>query len=327
MRDKPKVAFYWCSSCGGCEEAIVDLNEGLLSIANAVDIVLWPATMDFKYKDVETLDDGAIAASFINGAIRTEEQVHLAELLRRKSRLIIAFGSCAHMGGIPGLANLTTKAAIFERSYLDSPTVVNPSGTVPVVKSEKASVTLPAFFEQVYALDQVIDVDYYLPGCPPMQSGIQDAMAAVLEGKRPPKGAVLAPNKSLCDSCERRKTKQALTKISRVYRPHEIEAHPDICFLEQGIICMGPATRSGCGEACIRGNMPCTGCYGPPSGVTDQGSKMLAALASLFEAREAARSKQMADQVPDPAGSFSRYSVPKTYLTRRRCVFEHEQET
>lgn len=318
MSDKPKVAFYWCSSCGGCEEAIVDLNEGLLSIANAVDIVLWPVAMDFKYKDVEALDNGSITVSFINGAIRTEEQVHIAKLLRKKSRLIIAFGSCAHMGGIPGLANLTTRAAIFERSYLDSPTVENPSGTVPVVKSDKAPVALPAFFEQVYALDQAIEVDYYLPGCPPMPNGIQDAMAAIFEGELPPKGATLAPNKSLCDGCERRRTKQPHTKISKVHRPHEIEADPDICFLEQGIICMGPATRSGCGEACIHGNMPCTGCYGPPSGVVDQGGKMLAALASLFEAKEAEYSKHMAEQVPDPAGSFSRYSVPKTYLTRKR---------
>ena len=318
MSDRPKVAFYWCASCGGCEEALVDLNEGLLSLADAVDIVLWPAAMDFKYEDVEVFDDGAISVSFINGAIRTEEQAHIARRLRKKSRLTVAFGSCAHMGGVPGLANLTTKAAIFERSYLASPTVVNPEGTVPLTKSGREPVSLPAFFEQVYALDQAIEVDYYLPGCPPMPNGIREAVAAILEGRLPPKGAVLAPDKSLCDGCERRKTKQPRTKISKVYRPHEIVADPRICFLEQGIICMGPATRSGCGEACISGNMPCSGCYGPPSEVVDQGGKMLAALASLFEAKEAERSKAMADQVPDPAGSFSRYSVPKTYLTRKR---------
>ena len=320
MSDKPKVAFYWCSSCGGCEEAVVDLNEGLLSVADAIDIVLWPVAMDFKYKDVEPLPDGGIAVSFINGAVRTEDQAHIAKMLRRKSGLVIAFGSCAHMGGIPGLANLTSKEKIFERSYLSSPTVVNPDGTLPVTASNSPGVTasLPEFFEHVYALDQVVDVDYYLPGCPPMPNGIQEAIEAILAGALPEKGAVLASNKSLCDGCERRKTKRLHTKISRVVRPHEVVADPDICFLEQGIICMGPATRSGCGEACISANMPCTGCYGPPSEVTDQGAKMLSALASLFDTRTADGAMEMANQIPDPAGTFSRYSVPKSYLSRKR---------
>ncbi len=315
---KPKAAFYWCSSCGGCEEALVDLHEGLLSVAEAVDIVFWPVAMDFKYKDVEALEDGAIAVSFINGAVRTEEQAHIAKLFRQKSAQVVAFGSCAHMGGIPGLANLTTKSAIFNRVYLASPTVKNPAGTVPLSENNSEQVSLPAFFEQVYALDQVVAVDYYLPGCPPMPNGIQDAAAAMLAGALPPKGTILAPDKSLCNDCARRKTKQPHTRISKVVRPHEVIADPNRCFLEQGIVCMGPATRAGCGEACISGNMPCTGCYGPPSEVTDQGAKMLAALASLFEARDATRAEEMADQVPDPAGTFSRYSVPKTYLARKR---------
>lgn len=67
---KPKVAFYWCASCGGCEETVVDLNEGLLTVAEAVDIVFWPVAMDFKRKDVEALGDGEIAVSFINGGVR-----------------------------------------------------------------------------------------------------------------------------------------------------------------------------------------------------------------------------------------------------------------
>jgi len=57
---KPKVAFYWCASCGGCEETVVDLNEDILKVADAVDIVLWPVALDFKRKDVEALDDGEI---------------------------------------------------------------------------------------------------------------------------------------------------------------------------------------------------------------------------------------------------------------------------
>ena len=103
---KPKIAFYWCASCGGCEEAVVDLGEGLLTVVELVEIAFWPVALDFKRQDVEALDDGELAAAFINGAVRTSEQEEMARLLRRKSAAVIAFGSCAILGGVPGLANL-----------------------------------------------------------------------------------------------------------------------------------------------------------------------------------------------------------------------------
>ena len=103
---KPKVAFYWCASCGGCEEAVVDLAENILDVVGAVDIVLWPVALDFKRSHVEALADGSILASFINGAVRTTEQEEMVKLLRRKSKLVVAYGACSQLGGIPGLANL-----------------------------------------------------------------------------------------------------------------------------------------------------------------------------------------------------------------------------
>jgi len=74
MSAKPKVAFYWCASCGGCEETVVDLNADVLKVVDAVDIVLWPVALDFKRKDIEAMADGEIAVSFINGAVRLSEQ-------------------------------------------------------------------------------------------------------------------------------------------------------------------------------------------------------------------------------------------------------------
>jgi F420-non-reducing hydrogenase small subunit len=99
---KPKVAFYWCSSCGGCEESVVDLAEDILAVTAAVDIVFWPVALDFKKKDLEALPDKSIAVAFINGAIRMSEQEEMAHLLRRKAGLVVAHGACAHLGGIPG---------------------------------------------------------------------------------------------------------------------------------------------------------------------------------------------------------------------------------
>ncbi len=128
---KPKVAFYWCASCGGCEEAVVDLGEDLLAVVELVDVVFWPVALDFKRADVEALDDGELAAAFINGAIRTSEQQEMVELLRRKSAAVVAFGSCAMSGGIPGLANLYEREAILDAVYREAPSVANGEGTLP----------------------------------------------------------------------------------------------------------------------------------------------------------------------------------------------------
>jgi len=317
---KPKVAFYWCSSCGGCEESIVDLAEDILKVVEAVEIVFWPVALDFKKKDVEAMEDGSIAVSFINGAVRLSEQEEMVKLLRKKSGLVVAHGSCSHLGGIPGLGNFWNKETIFNRAYHTTPSTDNPDKTVPLekVEVEGKELTLPAFYDTVYALDQVIDVDYYLPGCAPPRDLILSAVQAILEGKLPPKGAVLSPNKSLCDDCDRNESKPEKLVISEIKRPWEVEIDPEKCFLAQGIICMGPATRTGCGERCIEANMPCRGCFGPTDQVYDQGAKFLSALASILDTNDEKEIEKIVNTIIDPAGTFYRFSLPSSILRRRR---------
>jgi len=308
---KPKVAFYWCASCGGCEEAVVDLGPAILDVVAAVDIVLWPVALDFKYSDVEAMEDGEIAVSFINGAVRTEEQEHVAKLLRDKSGLVVAFGACAISGGIPALANLTSKKAIFDRSYHTAPSVVNPDGTEPQTRSGSNGheLSLPGFWETVHKLDDVVDVDYYLPGCAPTVDGIVTAVTAILEGKLPPKGAILAPNTALCSSCDRNESKPEDVCIDQVRRVVDVQVDPETCFLAQGILCMGPATRDGCGQTCVSGNMPCTGCFGPTDGCVDQGAKMVAMLGGILAGEDEESVDRVLDGIVDPAGTFYRYGM------------------
>ena len=315
---KPKVAFYWCASCGGCEEAVVDLAEDVLAVVEAVDIAFWPVALDFKREDVEALADGELAASFINGAVRTSEQQEMAELLRRKSGAVVAFGSCAWLGGIPGLANLYSRREILERVYREVPTVANDEGTMPLEDAEvqEGHLTLPAFSESVRTLDQVIDVDYFLPGCPPPTHLIKAAVMALVEGQLPEKGAVLAPDVALCSECPRAATKPQKPVITKFRRPHEVMADPDVCLLAQGLICLGPATRAGCGSVCIGANMPCTGCMGPTSRVVDHGAKALSAIASLIDATDQEEIAARAREIPDPVGTFYRYSLPASLLHR-----------
>ena len=321
---KPKVAFYWCASCGGCEEAIVDLNEDLLKVTDAVDIVFWPVALDFKKKDVEALSDGDIAVSFINGAVRTSEQEEMVHILRKKSGLIVAFGSCAHLGGIPGLANFNTRETVFQTAYKDTPSTDNPEGIFPQQKTDIGigELTLPEIYDTVKTLDQTIPVDYFLPGCPPPADLIMNAINAILTGQLPEKGAVLAPNKALCDTCPRNETKPDKMSITEIKRPWEIKIDPEKCFLLQGLICLGPATRTGCGETCIRANQPCRGCFGPLDGVIDQGARALSAIASILgiddeeKMTEEAVQKLM-EQIVDPAGTLYRFSLPSSLLRRK----------
>ncbi len=319
---KPKVAFYWCASCGGCEEAVVDLAEDILKVVEAVEFVLWPVAMDFKIKDVEALQDGEIAVSFINGAVRTEEQEHIARLLRRKSGLVVAFGACAHLGGIPGLANFVNRDMIFDYVYHKSPSVANPDKVTPQLNTQvkEGELRLPEFYDTVYALNQVIDVDYYLPGCAPPPDLIVQAVEAILTGNLPEKGTVLSPDKSLCDTCKRKETKPEKPVIKQIRRVHEVMLDPDTCFLDQGVVCLGPATRDGCGERCINANMPCRGCFGPTSRVYDQGAKFLSGLASIIDAEKEGDIKHIVDSIADPAGIFYFYSLPVSMLRRTREV-------
>jgi len=319
MADKPKVAFYWCASCGGCEEAVVDLAEDVLGVLDAVDIVFWPVALDFKRKDVEAMPDGAIVAGFINGAVRTTEQEEMARLMRRKCKVVIAFGSCSHMGGIPGLANAVGRAEILKFNYEDGPCVVNPSKVHPAPEYEEGGhkVTLPVLHEGVRALDQVIDVDFYLPGCAPTPKLIKAAIGALLSGKLPPKGSVLAPETALCDECPRKETKPETMTITEFKRPHLAVIDPEKCLLAQGFACMGPATRAGCEALCPTGNMPCTGCFGPTGRVMDQGAKILSSLASNVEPKDEAGIAKALSGIPDPVGTFYRYGLAKSILRRR----------
>ncbi len=313
---KPKVAFYWCASCGGCEETVVDLAEDILKVVEAVDVVFWPVALDIKKKDVEEMEDGSIAVSFINGAIRLSEQEEMVKLLRKKSQIIVAFGSCAHLGGIPALANFFKKDEILKTAYLDTPSTTNPEKVIPQVETKvpEGVLTIPEFFDHVYALDQVIDVDYYLPGCSVPTKLLLEAVNAILTGKLPPKGSVLAPNKTNCDTCERNKTKPEKLKIDRFYRPYEIELDEEKCFLAQGVICLGPVTRGGCDERCIKGNMPCRGCMGPNDQVYDQGGKFISAIASIIDSYDENEIEKIISTIADPAGTIYRFSLSKAAL-------------
>jgi len=314
---KLKLALYWSATCGGCDVAVLDTNEKILDIAEIADIVFWPIAMDFKRHHVESMEDKSIDVCLFNGSVRNSEQEDIAKLLRAKSKTMVAFGACACFGGIPALGNFTDRAGIFERAYIEAPSNDNLGKTLPQTLTQVAEgeLDLPEFFDTVLTLAQVVDVEYFLPGCPPPVDLILKVVDALATGQLPPVGSVIALDKTLCDECPRIKEEKS---ISKIYRPHEIIPDDKKCLLEQGIICCGPATRGGCGARCIKANMPCRGCFGPPAGVVDQGAKLVSAIASIYNAVSEEEVSRMVEEIVDPAGTFYRFGLADSLLKRKR---------
>ncbi|KAA3641981.1 MAG: oxidoreductase [Chloroflexi bacterium] len=316
---KPKFAMYWAASCGGCEIAVLNIHERILDVDANFEVAFWPVAMDAKYKDVEAMQDGEILLTLFNGGIRNEENEHIAKLLRKKSQLLVAFGSCANEGCIPGLANLSPMEALFETAYHTASTE-NPEGILPQYEYDvpEGTITIPTMYPVLRTLDQVVDVDYYIPGCPPESHQIEaviDAVIAVLKGEAelPPKGTVLGVGTStVCDECSR---KRDVKKIKQFVRIQDVERiDPEICLLEQGILCNGPATASGCTALCPAAGAPCAGCYGPANGVIDYGARMMASVASVIDSRDPDEIDAILDGLVDPAGSFYRFNLAHSLL-------------
>jgi F420-non-reducing hydrogenase small subunit len=313
-KPKLKMAIYWGAGCGGCCISVLDVHEKLFDIVDAADLVFWPIALDVKYKDVESMSDGFIDLTLFNGAVRNSENEHMAKLLRHKSKILVAYGSCAHLGGIPGLANLTNKTELLKRVFLETESTVNPEGIFPETHSRvsEGELELPEFYGDVRALNQVVDVDYFLPGCPPQTERLVEVFTAIANHHElPPNGSVVgAWEKTLCDECKRNKTDHKV--IHKFLRPWEIHDDGVTCYLEQGVICMGPATRGGCGYRCIEGNAPCQGCYGPPADSPDPGANI--------DSNQEKEIMEIVDAIIDPVGTFYRFSLPKAILHRKMYI-------
>lgn len=330
-RTKPKLAMYWGASCGGCEISLTNIHEAILEVDAHFDFMFCPCLLDTKKKDIEALPDGAIFLTLFNGALRTEENLEMAVLLRRKSQLVIAFGSCAVGGGIPALANQHGLKALLAMTFAAGPGLDNPGALIPGECQALAGVPgLPAFLARVQPLQQAVPVDYTLPGCPPEPESIIAVLRQMASGADlPPAGGLLGcSERALCDECPREKRG---TLASALVRPFEALPEPGWCLLEQGFCCLGTSTRGGCRALCPSVNMPCTGCYGPLDRGADPGAAALTALcaavapqglAGMDERALSARLRHCLSGVADPLGTAYRYSLATTVVAQRLSEVE-----
>ena len=315
---KPKFAMYWAASCGGCEIAVLNIHEKILEVDANFDVVFWPVAMDAKYKDVEAMEDGSILLTLFNGGIRNDEHEHIAKLLRKKSKILVAFGSCANEGCIPGLANLSDSREIVYTAY-NTITTDNPHQIYPMTSYDmpEGEIHIPTILPVLKTLDQVVDVDYYMPGCPPEShqiAAVIDLVIQVLQGKAqlPPKGSVIgAGNSTVCDECKRTRNVKSIKSFERIWG---IAPDASLCLLEQGIPCNGPATSSGCEARCPTAGAQCIGCYGPAEGVVDYGARLISAYASVIDSKDPEEIEHILDGLVDPVGQFYRFNLAGSLL-------------
>jgi len=282
--------------------------------------------MDAKYKDVEAMPDGSITLTLFNGGIRNKENEELAHLLRRKSKILVAFGSCACEGCIPGLANFSSPQQIFDTVY-DTVSTDNPNGIRPqfTYSMPEGDLHIPEFNSVLKTLDQVVPVDYYMPGCPPEShqiAAVIDLVIQALQGKAelPPPGTTIgAGGSTVCDDCPRTRNVKSIKEFRRIQAG---PIDPALCLLEQGIPCNGPATRNGCGALCPQAGAQCIGCYGPAEGVVDYGARLMTAVASVIDSTDPDEIERILDGIPDPAGQFYRFNLAGSLLRAGKAAWQ-----
>ncbi len=323
---KPKLAIGLGATCSGCDMSIIDLGEKIMNLFKSFEIVFWPTAQDQKLEQLKNMPDASIDVTLYHGSIANTENSEMAKLLRKKSKMMIAVGACACHGGIPGLANLTNTKTLFKTVYLQTPSTTNQNMTVPQTKVEVKghTLTLPRKLDTVVLLDEIIDVDYYLPGCPPEITLVEKAIEILTSSDLPPKGSVLAPDRILCDECPRPREDK---KISKIYRHHEVNPDLEKCLLEQGVICLGITTRAGCGAKCINVNVPCRGCMGPTSKTRDQAAKAISSIASIVGLEQEEQMSEedagkLLDQIKDPVGVLEMFTLPSSIIRKSVRVGE-----
>lgn len=266
------------NGCSGCEIALLDMGEKFLDLLKMIEIVHLPLFMDSKHGRPSAEASGiklpTADIGLLSGSIKTSDHQQVADAVRHACEIVVAFGTCAAYGGIPALANSYWNKDLMETCFQ--------RGTGKT--EEYPSDLVPELTRSCMAIDQQIHVDLYLPGCPPHPDHIFRTLEGIVK-KQP----FVLPEKSVCDKCPA--IREGKGRIKRLKRPLEL---PDWkvfqnpgesvhCFLEQGFLCMGPVTRSGCGGdkdpvRCISAQVPCRGCYGP---VQPKGNPRLAMLNAL----------------------------------------------
>ena len=172
--DKVKIGTCWLDGCSGCHMSLLDVDEGIVAVLGKADIVFGPLV------DAQEWPEGTDVA-VIEGAVSSTDDLHLAQTARERSRIVVALGDCAVTGNVPSMRNGLSRRRLLERIYMEG------AQATPGVPTDG----VPALLPNAGPLHESIDVDVFVPGCPPRPNAILMVLSELLEGRLPDVGSKL----------------------------------------------------------------------------------------------------------------------------------------
>jgi len=265
--DKPmKVSIVSLTCCAGCVSSFLNAGEALLEILSGdFEIVYSPTFVDLK--EIPNVD-----LAIVEGGVRTKEDEKLIREIRAKSQILVALGICATHGGVTSLGDMLSLKKILEKEY-----------------SLADSSRLPELEDLMHPICDFVDVDYYVPGCPPMPFLTVHTLKSIVSGKKPIRHQTV-----VCTECHR---KIIPAKLDRLYGIYEKEVDPQLCLVSQGFICLGSLTREGCGAPCSRAGFTCFGCRGPPDSLLYRSRDMYAFLVQVISKRTSISEEKVKEEL------------------------------
>ncbi|MFW9941313.1 MAG: hypothetical protein ACFFFT_09750 [Candidatus Thorarchaeota archaeon] len=236
-----KIAFMQLSSCWGCHQALLNAHLNLLPILPELEIVYWPAVVDYKLDSLKARENGEIDIGIIEGAVRTTHDLENVKLMREKCKFISTFGTCACQGGIIAMANNFPLEDLIKRKFMDVESITTENPKEPTIN-------LPGFEVSVKGVDDCIKIDAYFVGCPPRWEAIASNLLSLLG-----KTSFPMTDDTFCDQCV---------------------LYDSDCLLDSGSLCFGPITSSGCTMKCTSKDLPCVGCRGPSNTLSSKAEKL-----------------------------------------------------
>ena len=294
---KTTISTEWLSGCSGCHVAVVDLHETLCHLMDSVEFVRIPVLMDEK--SYPKADIG-----LVEGAIRSEHDRESLLKMRESVTTLVAFGTCAVYGGPSGIGWLHSADSVLRCVYCQGPT--NTSKQLPDKES-------PPLEQSVTPIDEAVKVDLFVPGCPPNPFWIASALTALGTSDRS-----LLTSKTVCSRCERKmkKTSGATLQKASVSAPD-----PDVCFLSQGVVCLGSVTLERCLSQCPNRGVACSGCAGPSTDIiTEPHLDIRTMVSKRMHMLTGIDQKEIQEYMEHQAKTFYAYSLASPIMYKKPTV-------
>lgn len=168
---KPKISSDWLAGCAGCHMSLLDIDERIIKIAELADLRSTPIT------DLKEPDESGVAVGILEGAVNNSANEEVAKKMRSRCAILVALGDCAVFGGVPAMRNLFKIDESLRRAYVETEST-DAEGKIP----DDPELAVP---QKVKALNEVVPVDIFVPGCPPDPDTIYYVLSELAQGRKP----------------------------------------------------------------------------------------------------------------------------------------------